>query len=213
MVDWAAPEVDTLSALKLDQQLLNQVPFKVKTFVQEKDKEMFNAQRAFLNATGTLGGLHDCIENDSNPPGDSNPSYEEIKVALEQALCLLSSVNAPLSILRSRQQRVLAATNRSRINLAEVPLPNAKSGLFGDDFPSLASKEAELSRDLTKNQAQSTGKSFPRRISKSQSNYQGSCSKTVLFPSSPSFSSSLSPTLLSSLLSLKRLLSTECALF
>ena len=88
MVDWATPEVDTLSALKLDQKLLNQVPFKVKTFVQEKDKEMFNVQRAFLNATGTLGGLHDCIENDSNPPGDSNPSYEEIKVALEQALCL-----------------------------------------------------------------------------------------------------------------------------
>ena len=79
MFDWATPEVDTLSALKLDQKLLNQVPFKVKTFVQEKDKEMFNVQRAFLNATGTLGGLHDCIENDSNPPGDSNPSQRKLK--------------------------------------------------------------------------------------------------------------------------------------
>ena len=36
---------------------------------------MFNVQRAFLNATGPLCGLHDCIEN------DSAPSYEEIKEA------------------------------------------------------------------------------------------------------------------------------------
>ena len=49
MDDWATPEVDALSAPKLDQQLLNQVPFKVKKFVQERDKEMFNVQRAFLN--------------------------------------------------------------------------------------------------------------------------------------------------------------------
>ena len=65
--DWATPEVDALSAPKLDQQLLNQVPLKVKKFVQERDKEMFNVQRAFLNATGPLCGLHDCIENDSAP--------------------------------------------------------------------------------------------------------------------------------------------------
>lgn len=198
MDDWATPELDALSAPKLDQQLLNQVPFKVKKFVQERDKEMFNVQRAFLNATGPLCGLHDCMEN------DSTPSYEEIKVALEQALCLLGSANAQLSILR--RQRVLAAINRSRTNLAELPLPNAKSWLFGDDFPSLASKQAELSRGLTKNLAQTTGKSFPRRSnssqyqskhkgdtfnkyqstgysnpSKPQSNYQGSRSKNGFF--------------------------------
>jgi len=86
--DWATPEVDAFSALKLDQQ------FKVKKFVQERDKEMFNVQRAFLNATGPLCGLHDCIEN------DSAPTYEEIKVPLEQALCLVGSANAQLSILR-----------------------------------------------------------------------------------------------------------------
>ena len=118
MDDWATPEVDALSAPKLDQQLLNQVPFKVKKFVQERDKEMFNVQRAFLNATGPLCGLHDCIKN------ESTPSYEEIKVALEQALCLLGSANTQLSILRPL--RVLSAINRSRINLAELPLPNAK---------------------------------------------------------------------------------------
>jgi len=159
---------------------------------------MFNVQRAFLNATGPLCGLHDCIEN------DSAPTYEEIKVPLEQALCLVGSANAQLSILRWR--RVLAAINCSRTNLAELPLPNAKSWLFGDDFPSLASKQAELSRGLAKNLAQTTGKSFSRRSnssqsqskhwrdtfnksqstgysnpSKSQSNYQGPRSKNRLF--------------------------------
>jgi len=88
----------------------------------------------------------------------------------------------------------------------EPPLPNAKSWLFGDDFPSLASKQAKLSRGLTKNLAQTTGKSFSRcsnssqsqsrhrgdtfnkyqstgysNPSKSQSNYQGPRSKNRLF--------------------------------
>ena len=57
----------------------------------------------------------------------------------------------------------------SRTNLAELPLPNAKSWLFEDDFPSLALKQAKLSRGLTKNLAQTTGKSFPRRSNSSQS--------------------------------------------
>ena len=62
---------------------------------------MFNVQRTFfLNATGPLCGLHECIEN------DSNPSYEEIKVALEQALCLLGSANAQPSIWIKQRQRV-----------------------------------------------------------------------------------------------------------
>ena len=61
---------------------------------------MFNVQHTFLNATGPLCGLHTCIEN------DSNPSYKEIKVALEQALCLLGSANAQLSILIKQRQRV-----------------------------------------------------------------------------------------------------------
>ena len=54
LVDWATPEVDSLSAPKLDQQLLNQVPTKLKKFVQERDKEMFTVQRALLNTTGPL---------------------------------------------------------------------------------------------------------------------------------------------------------------
>ena len=148
--DWATPEVDALSALKLEQQ------FKVKKFVQEMDKEMFNVQCAFLIATGPLCGPHDCIEN------DSAPLYEEIKVAFEQVLCLLGSANTQLSILK--RQRVLAVINRSRTNLVELPLPNAKSWLFGDDFPLLASKQAELSRGLIKKLAQTTGKSFSKDV-------------------------------------------------
>ena len=51
MDDWVTPDVDALYAPKLDQQLLNQVPLKVKKFVQERDNEMFNVQRAFLMPT------------------------------------------------------------------------------------------------------------------------------------------------------------------
>ena len=40
---------------------------------------------------------------------------------------------------------------------------NAKPRLFGDDFPSLASEQAEMSRGITKNLAQTTGKPFSRR--------------------------------------------------
>ena len=122
---------------------------------------MFVIQRAFSNASGPLCGLHDSIET------GSNPTYEEMKLALEQTLCLLGSANMQLSILR--RQRILASINRPRINLAELPLPNAKAWLFGDDFPSLTSKKAELSRGLTKNLAQQASKPFPKRTTNSLS--------------------------------------------
>ncbi|KAL9982095.1 hypothetical protein ACROYT_G010890 [Oculina patagonica] len=114
--DWAIPEVDSLSAPKLDQQLLNQVPSKLKRYAQERDKEMFTLQRALLNTTGPLCGLHDCIEN------GSTPSYEEIKLALEQALCLLGSANTQLSILR--RQRVLASINKPSLGFLEMIFPH-----------------------------------------------------------------------------------------
>ena len=153
--EWAIPEVDAFQAPKRDQQLLNQVPTNVKKFIQKRDKEMFAVQRAFLNATGPLCGLHDCIDT------GSSPSYEEIKLALEQSLCLLGTANTQLSIFK--RQRVLAAINRSRLNLPELPLPNAKTWLFGDDFPSLASKQAELSTGLTKNLSQSANRPLAKR--------------------------------------------------
>ena len=43
------------------------------------------------------------------------------------------------------------AINKDKIGLADQPLPNAKRMLFGDDFPSIASKQADLSRGLAKN--------------------------------------------------------------
>ena len=50
-----------------------------------------------------------------------------------------------------RRKKVLANVNKEKINLADQPLPNAKRFLFGEDFPSIASKQAELSRDLAIN--------------------------------------------------------------
>ena len=43
------------------------------------------------------------------------------------------------------RKKVLANINKDKISLAEQPLPNAKGFLFGDDFPAIASKQAELS--------------------------------------------------------------------
>ena len=54
-----------------------------------------------------------------------------------------------MSVLR--RKKVLANINKDKLNLAEQPLPNAKRYLFGEDFPSVASKQAEVSRGLAKN--------------------------------------------------------------
>lgn len=74
---------------------------------------------------------------------------EEIKCVVEQTLCLLGSANHQLSLLRKR--KVLANIYREKINLADQPLLNAKRFFFGEDFPPIASKHAELSRGLAKN--------------------------------------------------------------
>ena len=50
-----------------------------------------------------------------------------------------------------RRKKVLANINKEKISLADQPLPNAKRFLFGEDFPTVASKQAELSRGLAKN--------------------------------------------------------------
>jgi hypothetical protein len=97
-----------------------------------------------LNATRSLCTLHDQLEQDNLKPAD-------LKLILEQTLCLLCSANTQLSILR--RKKVLASINKSKIELATQPLPNAKKLLFDENFPSIASKEAELSRCLAKNLA------------------------------------------------------------
>lgn len=132
-------------------------------FVQERDKELQIVQRSLLNATGPLCTLHDLLEN--NFPVDS----VNVKTIIEQTLCLLGSANTQLSILR--RKKVLASINKGKMDLANHPLHNARKWLFGDDFPSIASKEAELSRGLAKNLAPVSTKAKPQPSRFSNSGY------------------------------------------
>ena len=100
-------------------------------------------QRALLNTTGPLCSLHDTLSSGNKVPA------EEIKCIVEETLCLLGSANHQLSVLC--RKKVLANINKEKISLADQPLPNAKRFLFGEDFPSVASKQAELSCGLAKN--------------------------------------------------------------
>jgi hypothetical protein len=141
----AVPSVDALIAPTLDPSMIQYVAVQNK-FLQERDKEIAVIQRAMLNATGPLCTLHDHLEQDN-----INLKPADLKLILEQTLCLLGSANTQLCILR--RKKVLASINKSKIGRATQPLPNAKKLLFGEDFPSIASKEAELSRGLAKNLA------------------------------------------------------------
>ena len=136
--------------------MINQIPGQNRKFVQERDKELSVIQRSLLNSTSPLCSLHDRLENNILiHPAD-------LKVVLEQTLCLLGSANTQLSILRGK--KVLASVNKAKIDLANQPLPNAKKWLFGDDFPVLASKEGELARGLAKNLGQNTARPPPRSV-------------------------------------------------
>ena len=74
---------------------------------------------------------------------------EEINSIVKQTLCLIGSANHQMSVFQ--RKKVLANTNKEKTSMAEQPLLNAKRFLFGEDFPSVASKQAELSRGLAKN--------------------------------------------------------------
>ena len=142
--NYSVPSVDCLFTPTLDPSVVNQInPIQTKKYVQERDKEMAVVQRALLNTTGPLCSLHDALSSGTQLPS------EEIKCIVEQSLCLLGSANHQLSVLC--RKKVLANINKEKINLADQPLPNAKGFLFGEDFPSVASKQAELSRGLAKN--------------------------------------------------------------
>ena len=141
---YSIPSVDCLFSPTLDNSVLNQIsPFKSRKYTQERDKELASVQRSMLNITGPLCCLHDasCSEQDV--------SKDDLKSILEQSLCLLGSANFQFSALR--RKKILVAINKDKIGLADQPLPNAKRLLFGDDFPSIASKQADLSRGLAKN--------------------------------------------------------------
>ena len=141
---YSIPSVDCLFTPTLDPSVVNQINLiQTKKCVQDRDKEMAVVQRALLNTTGPLCSLHDALSSGTQVPA------EEIKCIVEQTLCLLASANYQLSVLR--RKKVLANINKEKINLADQPLPNAKLFLFGEDFPPIASKQAELSRGLAKN--------------------------------------------------------------
>ena len=176
--NWSSPSVEALMAPKADPPVLNQVPAKVKKFVQERDKEMFTVQRAMLNSTAPLCSLHDLLES------GNLPSVEDIKSIIQQSLCLLGSANHQLSSLR--RQRILASINRAKINLADQPLPNAKTWLFGDDFPTIASKQADLSRGLAKNLSQPTNKNKSKYNNNSHNGPKGNSSSASKYQSGSS---------------------------
>ena len=117
----AIPAVDALCAPTLDPSVINHIPSHNKKFVQERDKELSVIQRAMLNTTGPLCSLHDRLENNvAIDPVD-------LKRVVKQTLCLLGSANTQQSILR--RKKVLANVNKTKIDLANQDLPNAKKWL------------------------------------------------------------------------------------
>lgn len=59
-------------------------------------------------------------------------SNRDVKLMLKQELCLLESSNYQLSVLR---KKVSAAINKAKVNLSDLPLPDAKKFYLGMTFP------------------------------------------------------------------------------
>ena len=112
----AVPSVEALIAPTLDPSVVQHIAQNNRKFVQERDRELQITKRSLLNPTGPLCTLHDRLENNVNVDSD------ELKTCIEQTLCLLDSANTPLSI---RRKKVLASISKSKIDLANHPLPNA----------------------------------------------------------------------------------------
>ena len=163
--NYSIPSVDCLFSPALDNAILNQIlPQKSRKYTQERDKELAFVQRAMLNITGPLCCLHDALTSSKDVP------REDIKTILEQSLCLLGSANYQFSTLR--RNKILVAINKDKIGLAEQSLPNAKRMLFGDDFPSIASKQADLSRGLAKNLASTSRPTKRPRLGTTRASYR-----------------------------------------
>ena len=146
--------VDALTSPTLDPAIINQISNpQTKTYAQERDKEMVSIQCSLLTATGPLCCLHALESNDT-----INVSNKDVKLMLEQILCLLGSANYHISVLR--RKKVLVAMNKAKANLGDLPLPNAKILLFGDNFSSLASKQADPSRGLSKTLSSNARRQF-----------------------------------------------------
>ena len=132
------PSVEVLVASALEPLILNHILHQNTKNVQDHDKEMAVIQRAILNATGPL-----CTVNDHLGQNIAI-SQTDLKLVVKQILSLLGSENNQLSALR--RKKVLTPIKKSKAELANRPIPNAKKWLFSDDFQSMASNEAEISQ-------------------------------------------------------------------
>ena len=156
--NFSVPTADCLVTPRLDQAVLNQIQnHQLRKIAQARDKDLLSVQKTLLSVAGPLCCLHDTLAS------GKEVSSDEINNILEQTLCLLGSTNFQLSAVRRR--RVLANINTDKVDLAYTPLPNAKRMLFGEDFPSIASKQADLSKGLSKSLNTQTKRWDNRRYS------------------------------------------------
>ena len=132
------PSVEVLVSSALNPFILNHISHRNTKYVQNHDKEMAVIHHSMLYATGPLCTVNDHLEQ------NIAISQTDLKLVAKQILSLLGSENNQLSALR--RKKVLTPIKKSKAELANRPIPNAKKWLFSDDFQSMASNEAEISQ-------------------------------------------------------------------
>ena len=167
--------VDALASPTLDLAIINQISNPLsKKYVQNV------VRKWFLSSVLYLTRLAPCVVY-MMPLNRMTILMSILKFMLEQALCLLGSANYQIAI------------NKAKVNLGDLPLPNAKRMLFGDDFPSLTSKQADLSRGLSKNLSSNARREFfsstqrfgSRRVPMRSSFNSGSFTSSKYSPNRP----------------------------
>ena len=137
------PDLDVLSAPKLDKAIADQIPKNYKKSVENRDKELIKVQRHVINVGAPLTALHDLLES------KQELSHDELLNLVERAICLLGNAANSISVLR--RSKILYSINPSKISLAEAPFPNAGKQLFGSDITKIAADSADMVRNLQKN--------------------------------------------------------------
>ena len=137
------PDLDVLSAPKLDKAIADQIPKNYKKSVENRDKELIKVQRHVINVGAPLTALHDLLES------KQELSHDELLNLVERAICLLGNAANSISVLR--RSKILYSINPSKISLAEAPFPNAGKQLFGSDITKIAAGSADIVRNLQKN--------------------------------------------------------------
>ena len=137
------PDLDVLSAPKLDKAIADQIPKNYKKSVENRDKELIKVQRHVINVGAPLTALHDLLES------KQELSHDELLNLVERAICLLGNAANSISVLR--RSKILYSINPSKISLVEAPFPNAGKQLFGSDITKIAADSADIVRNLQKN--------------------------------------------------------------